>query len=636
MKPRLILFWSLVVQLILVVPCSLSQQKRAPVNHPLLKAGTATSPVLMNANNLTAWVKSDGSFPVLVNGQWNGEFPKGSGVGTVYQEGIVFGGKVLDGLFPDSIRVTGNSYFNGMQPGSILIDASGNTTGADNPNDAGVRAFAVRPDMPVSMQNDTSSWPNLIADAASYFQKGKDSVTTQDIQQIAKQYFVDWTEWPAKKGAPWFVDSVKIVRNDAAYDPTNSHHIPGIPNAAKSIWYVCNDLNPAVTSQFAGSDPIGIEEQVTLWAYVESGTFEMLNNVIFKQVKLIYKGNHGAPKNSRIDSLSICQWADGDIGDGVDDYGGCDSTLDLGFEYNSTTADNVYSPLGLMPPSLGYIYLQGTSHSSGNPSDSAIVNFQWKSGYRYNYEHPMTTLFMHQTGTSNPDPDNANYNGTLQWFNVFRNCMFRPQYPYGVPFYSGYPYAYNNRIVTKYLLSGDPMTGRGWIDGLDVSAGDRRMWNIHGPITLQLHDTAEVALAEVNAIGANNLWSLDVLKYYVGFVKYWYNGMIAPSSSVVTSVHLPQVPRSFAVFQNFPNPFNPSTTIKYRIPSDGRVTIRVFNLLGQNVATLVNEQKKAGSYTVEWNAVDVPSGVYFYRTEVVSASSAKGAFIDVKKMVLLK
>ena len=111
---------------------------------------------------------------------------------------------------------------------------------------------------------------------------------------------------------------------------------------------------------------------------------------------------------------------------------------------------------------------------------------------------------------------------------------------------------------------------------------------------------------------------------------------MATPSSLVTSVTANRIPRTFEVSQNYPNPFNPSTTIKYQIPSDGRVTIRIFNLLGQNVATLVNEQKKAGSYTVEWNAVDVPSGVYFYRTEVVSASSAKGAFIDVKKMVLLK
>jgi hypothetical protein len=626
----------LFTQLILLLPCSVSQQKPASEIHAHSKASGALTPVLMNANNLTSWVGSDGSYPVLVSGKFNGEFPKGSGVGTVYQEGIVFGGKVHDGLYADSIRVTGNTYTIGMQPGSILTDGSGNTVGSDNPNDAGVRAFAVRPDMRASMQHDTNSWPDLTMDAATYYQKGKDSVTSLDIQQIAAQYFKDWTEWPAKKGAPWFVDSVRIVRNDAAYDPTNTHHIPGIPDAAKSIWYVCNDLSPNVSSQFAGSHPIGIEEQVTLWAFIESATYEMLNNVIFKQVKLIYKGNPGAPRSSSIDSMFICQWVDGDIGDGGDDYGGCDSTLDLGFEYNSMTLDKVYSAVGLTSPALGYVFLKGTSSASSNPNDSAIVNFQWKSGYRNNYEHPLNSFFLHQTATGNAEPDIGTYRGTLQWFNVFRNCLSRPEYPSGISICSTYPFPRNNHIVTNYIIGGDPVTGRGWIDGLDISAGERTLFNTHGPLSLLLHDTAEIALAEVGAFGANNVWSVDILKYYVRFVKYCFNGMIVPSSSVVTSVPFAQVPRSFAVFQNYPNPFNPTTTIRYQIPHDGKVTVRIYNLLGQDVATLVNEQKKAGSYSVEWNASGVPSGIYFYRTEFASTFNGRGTFRDVKKMVLLK
>jgi len=93
---------------------------------------------------------------------------------------------------------------------------------------------------------------------------------------------------------------------------------------------------------------------------------------------------------------------------------------------------------------------------------------------------------------------------------------------------------------------------------------------------------------------------------------------------------------SFQLQQNYPNPFNPSTTIRYQIPEAGRVTIKIYNILRQNVATLVNEQKPAGDYSVEWNASNVPSGVYFYRTEAVSVSDPGKRFVAVKKMILLK
>jgi hypothetical protein len=630
---------ALIAQLILVVPFSLSQQKHAPANHPLSKAGTALSPVLMNANNLTSWVRSDGTFPNLIKESWNGEFPKGSGVGTVYQEGIVFGGKVRDGVYADSIRVNGDTYIIGMQPGSILTDGSGNTIGADNPNDVGVRAFAVRPDMPASIQNDTSSWPILTTDAASYFQKSKDSVTAQHIQQIASQYFKDWLEWPAVKGAPWFVDSVKIVRNDAAYDPMNPHDIPGIPDAAKTIWFVCNDENPLITAQSYGSPPIGVEEQVTLWAFNLSGTFEPLNNVIFKQVKLIFKGNPGAMSNSKVDSMFISQWDDADIGDAGDDYAGCDSLVNLGFVYNSTALDTKYSPLGLMAPADGFALLEGPSRYTGRVNDSAIVNFQWRLGYKNWQERSLSSFMYFGSGLAQSDPDNGSYAGTLQWYNLMRNYQPRPAYPAAYPVYmpSPYPYTYpyTNLTTTKYPVSGDPATGQGWIDGPGVGAGDRQIACNHGSFVLNLHDTAETVIAHVAAIGASNILSVQILKYNLGYAKYWFNGMARPNS-VVSSVASKSIPRTFEVSQNYPNPFNPSTTIRYQIPSDGKVAIRIFNLLGQEISTLVNEQKKAGSYSIEWNGSNTPSGVYFYRTELTPVIGNRGSLRDVKKMILLK
>ncbi len=88
-------------------------------------------------------------------------------------------------------------------------------------------------------------------------------------------------------------------------------------------------------------------------------------------------------------------------------------------------------------------------------------------------------------------------------------------------------------------------------------------------------------------------------------------------------------PTEFALNQSYPNPFNPSTRIRYEIPQYSFVTLTVFDVLGNLVARAVNEEKPAGSYEITFNAENLPSGVYFYRLKA-------GSFIKTKKMVLMK
>ncbi len=88
-------------------------------------------------------------------------------------------------------------------------------------------------------------------------------------------------------------------------------------------------------------------------------------------------------------------------------------------------------------------------------------------------------------------------------------------------------------------------------------------------------------------------------------------------------------PAHFYLDQNYPNPFNPSTAIKYSIPNSEFVTLKVYDVLGKEVATLVNEEKPAGSYKVEFKTADIPSGVYFYRMQTQN-------FSVTKKMILLR
>jgi len=99
----------------------------------------------------------------------------------------------------------------------------------------------------------------------------------------------------------------------------------------------------------------------------------------------------------------------------------------------------------------------------------------------------------------------------------------------------------------------------------------------------------------------------------------------------VTSVEAKEehLPDKYLLHQNYPNPFNPSTIIQYQVPSVGIVTLKIFDILGRQVATLVNGQKQPGKYDVQWNASNNSSGLYFYRIQT-------GKFVETKKMVLLK
>jgi hypothetical protein len=90
-----------------------------------------------------------------------------------------------------------------------------------------------------------------------------------------------------------------------------------------------------------------------------------------------------------------------------------------------------------------------------------------------------------------------------------------------------------------------------------------------------------------------------------------------------------EIPSNYALKQNYPNPFNPTTTIRFSLPKSGVVSLKVYNILGKEVATLVNGNLNPGTYNINWDANGYASGVYFYRLQT-------GNFVETKKMILLK
>ena len=133
----------------------------------------------------------------------------------------------------------------------------------------------------------------------------------------------------------------------------------------------------------------------------------------------------------------------------------------------------------------------------------------------------------------------------------------------------------------------------------------------------------------------NNQWiSEDDIIFFQnpdGFITAIYSHNInAYYSEISNADNLSNVSRSgYFLFQNYPNPFNPSTTIRYKIPISGYVNVKIFNILGKEIATLVNEYKFKGIYEVHFDASELPSGVYLYYLRV-------NDFAENRKMILLK
>jgi hypothetical protein len=130
----------------------------------------------------------------------------------------------------------------------------------------------------------------------------------------------------------------------------------------------------------------------------------------------------------------------------------------------------------------------------------------------------------------------------------------------------------------------------------------------------------------------------DMANIYITLIDSFYNPQSVGSIALVDDFYFDQAndvndqnnfPDEYALLQNYPNPFNPSTTISYQLPVGGNLTLKVYDVLGNEIATLVNEEKPAGEYEVEFSAAALSSGIYIYRLKA-------GTYSETKKMILLK
>lgn len=129
------------------------------------------------------------------------------------------------------------------------------------------------------------------------------------------------------------------------------------------------------------------------------------------------------------------------------------------------------------------------------------------------------------------------------------------------------------------------------------------------------------------------------VKYYYTVTAIDYSGNESPTAGIVTSAHSygEQIPTVYSLSQNYPNPFNPTTTIQFGIPEASNVTLKIYDALGREVATLVNGQLPPAYYSYNWSAGNLSSGMYIYRITATSVNGEKKQlFSQVKKLLLMK
>ena len=215
-------------------------------------------------------------------------------------------------------------------------------------------------------------------------------------------------------------------------------------------------------------------------------------------------------------------------------------------------------------------------------------------------------------------------------------------------FYTNYGYNFNINSVSLYYVFQNP-----GVDKITITSPNA--------VPLSLINFAAYQVSEESTSGLiiegwynsilkysrsfSNIFSWEILTLNYSYINkieikldssasgsltdYDFDNFTFRSNITSASVDSSLIPQSYRLSQNFPNPFNPTTKIYYSIPKSNLVTIKIFNILGREVKTLLDEHENAGNYNVVFNASGLSSGVYFCRLQ-------SGDFVSTKKMILIK
>jgi hypothetical protein len=527
----------------------------------------------------------------------------------------IAGGKLQDKIF----LYSGGFFMTGMNNGTIwangVMSASRISdyvpgTYASGQNDPKAQIYVVKssdPDFDIGVVDPTkmswAQWKDAVSLGADYYDGDHDGVYN-----------------PVDKNG------------NGKWDPDEDR--PDILGDV-TAWCVYSDQLPTPLRLFNDVSPQGIEIRQTVFAF--NSKVAAKGNTIFIRYKIVNTGNVA----DTLDSVYFGTAADADIGDnGLEDLVGCDTSLNAGFTYHIVSSQK----WGSTPPCFIIDFLQGPrSYIPGVTFIDNNSNGVFDAGIDTPLDTATDVRGMIMGVVKYPGAKNLGLSSFHQYYNGI-DPVDRFQL-------RDYTLGLNNtgseidpcfwsqgsvlggvncaNVDPHFMYSGDPVANIGWIN---VTPIDQRQISNTGPFKLVKNDTVSIIVGYVIGQGTDGLNSVTVAKQNDILAQQIFDTNFSPATGInnnsITKI-------DYNLYQNFPNPFNPSTIIKYSLSHESNVKLLVYNSLGQMVKVLINSPQSAGYHEINFNASNLASGVYFY-TLYTSSTYGDQSFHSTRKMLLIK
>lgn len=397
---------------------------------------------------------------------------------------------------------------------------------------------------------------------------------------------------------------------------------------------VFNDAAPSSGRRFTSMNPMGFEVKQSIFTKnVPEADFR---DIVYVRYTINYKG-----AENHLDSVIFSCIADPDLGDFADDLVGYDLLRAGGYVYNYSS-DALF---GVQVPSLlitmlqpPYTYEPGVTYQDVNSNsiydhgtdiaiDTSYIQYGPVLGQKtaYGAKYIPVSSFTHymQPNAAIGDPRTPEEMRNLQRGGM--TTLGVPIDPCTWSHGNGNTLSDCGTLDPKFLYTGSPSGLSGW---LNTTQTDHRFLINAGPFRIEKNKPVVVQIAYVTGLAGTPRNSVNEARKVADFAHHVFRSNYT-NFLTGTEEGMNLQPSDFSLEQNYPNPFNPETTIRYSLPAAGRISLSLYNILGERTAVLFEGIKEAGSHTINVGTGALAAGIYFYTLEYAGKSLSK-------KLVIIK